>query len=109
MKRRLPRKLKKGFRSSMLKRDTKWKRKATAITRKALEDLTLLFINPPSNRFEPGGIVSEKPVNSKGEYVMGKDEAERLREMIQQPESQTYHATIKHDQLLKSIRRQRNE
>jgi len=114
MKRRLPIKLKKGFRSLLTKRDTKWKRKATYITRKTLEGFTLLLIGPPSNRFRTGGIVYEKPVNGNGEYVNGngeyvmkKDDFERLIEVI--PQSSTFHVTIKHDQLLKSIRKHINE
>lgn len=99
--------MKKGFRSLLTKRDTKWKRKATYITRKTLEGFTLSLIGPPSNRFQTGGIVYEKPVNGNGEYVMKKDDFERLIEVI--PQSSTFHATIKHDQLLKSIRKHINE
>lgn len=102
-KQRTPRKLKKGFRSIFKHRDTKWKRKAMSIVRKGVEGFVLSFIGTEHVEFEPGGIVSDKPVSKTmsktGEYVIGKDEQEWLRALLQQPPRESIYATINLDDM----------
>lgn len=82
MKERIPRKLKKGLRSLLKRRDTKWKRKAENIAQRAIQGVALRFVGSSSVSFEPGGIVSDKPVSNRGEYVVTKDERQRLEETL---------------------------
>ena len=82
MKERIPRKLKKGLHSLLKRRDTKWKRKAENIAQRAIQGVVLSFQNSSSVKFEPGGIVSDKPVSNRGEYVVTKDERKRLEETL---------------------------
>jgi hypothetical protein len=102
---KLPRKLKKGFRSLLKRRETKWKRKARNIARKELEGFALHFIGGHSVGLEPGGIVSNKPINPRGEYVMSKDEAKRLEEMLKQPEPETIHVKINLDDMSMALKK----
>lgn len=82
MKERTPRKLKKGLHSLLKRRDTKWKRKAENIVQQAIQGVALRFASSGSVSFEPGGIVSDKPVSNRGEYVVTKDERQRLEETL---------------------------
>lgn len=82
MKERIPRKLKKGLHSLLKRRDTKWKRKAENIAQRAIQGVALRFAGSGSVSFEPGGIVSGKPVSNRGEYVVTKDERQRLEETL---------------------------
>ena len=82
MKERIPRKLKKGLHSLLKRRDTKWKRKAENIAQRAIQGVALRFAGSGSVSFEPGGIVSDKPVSNRAEYVVTKDERQRLEETL---------------------------
>ena len=97
---KLPRKLKKGVRAMLYKRDTKWKRKAINFTSKTLVGYAFAIdeLSKPLD-FPSGGIVSDKPIDRSGEYVMGKDEQERLRAILQQPIPETHHVTINLDEM----------
>ena len=99
MRPRLPRKIKKGIRIGQ--RKTKWNRKAWNLFMKETKILLQFFSNPSAFLFEPGGIISDKPVSSgQGEYVVSKDEAQRLTEMLKcEPESENLHATISAESL----------
>ena len=56
--------------------------------------------------FEPGGIVSDKPVSNRGEYVVTKDERQRLEEMLRRkPEPETVHVSINLDDLTMAEKR----
>lgn len=105
MKERIPRKLKKGLHSLLYRRDTKWKRKAERIAQRAVQGVAIRFAGSGSVSFEPGGIVSDKPIDRSGEYVMGKDEQERLRAILQQPIPETHHVTINLDDLTMAEKR----
>ncbi len=101
MRQRLPRKIKKGIRIGH--RKTKWNRKAWNLFYKEAKILSQFFSNPSAFLFEPGGIISDKPdkpVSRQGEYVVSKDEAQRLTEMLKcEPESENLHATISAESL----------
>jgi hypothetical protein len=106
MKERIPRKLKKGLHSILKRRDTKWKRKAEHIAQRAIWGFALSFPNRSSVKFEPGGIVSDKPVSNRGEYVVTKDERQRLEEMLRRvPEPETVHVSINLDDLTMAEKR----
>lgn len=105
MKKRIPRKLKKGIRSLLYRGDTKWKRKARNIVQKEVKGFALGFFGNGVQLFEPGGIVSDKPIDRSGEYIMGKDEQERLRAILQQPIPETHHVTINLDDLTMAEKR----
>ncbi len=106
MKERIPRKLKKGLHSLLKRRDTKWKRKAENIAQRAIQGVVLSFPNSSSVKFEPGGIVSDKPVSNRGEYVVTKDERQRLEEMLRRkPEPETVHVSINLDDLTMAEKR----
>ena len=97
---KLPRKLKKGVRAMLYKRDTKWKRKATTLVQKEVKGFAFAIdqLSKPLD-FPSGGIVSDKLIDRSGEYVMGKDEQERLRDILQQPIPETHHVTINLDEM----------
>ena len=100
MKERIPRKLKKGLHSLLYRRDTKWKRKAERIAQRAVQGVAIRFAGSGSVSFEPGGIVSDKPVSNRGEYVVTKDERQRLEEILRRvPEPETVHVSINLDDL----------
>jgi len=100
MKQRIPRKLKKGLHSLLYRRDTKWKRKAERIAQRAVQGVAIRFAGSGSVSFEPGGIVSDKPVSNRGEYVVTKDERQRLEEILRRvPEPETVHVSINLDDL----------
>ena len=106
MKERIPRKLKKGLHSLLKRRDTKWKRKAENIAQRAIWGFALSLPNRSSVKFEPGGIVSDKPVSNRGEYVVTKDERQRLEEMLRRkPEPETVHVSINLDDLTMAEKR----
>ena len=106
MKERTPRKLKKGLHSLLKRRDTKWKRKAENIVQKAIQGVALRFASSGSVSFEPGGIVSDKPVSNRGEYVVTKDERQRLEEILRRvPEPETVHVSINLDDLTMAEKR----
>ena len=106
MKQRIPRKLKKGLHSLLKRRDTKWKRKAENIAQRAIWGFALSFPNRSSVKFEPVGIVSDKPVSNRGEYVVTKDERQRLEEMLRrEPEPETVHVSINLDDLTMAEKR----
>ena len=100
MKERIPRKLKKGLHSLLKRRDTKWKRKAENIAQRAIQGVALRFASSSSVSFEPGGIVSDKPVSNRGEYVVTKDERQRLEEILRrEPDREVVHVSINLDDL----------
>ena len=100
MKERTPRKLKKGLHSLLKRRDTKWKRKAENIVQQAIQGVALRFSSSGSVSFEPGGIVSDKSVSNRGEYVVTKEERQRLEEILRRvPEPETVHVSINLDDL----------
>ena len=105
MKERILRKLKKGLHSLLKRRDTKWKRKAERIAQRAIWGFALSFPNRSSVKFEPGGIVSDKPFKPRGEYVMSKEEAKRLEEMLKQPEPETIHVKINLDDMSEALKK----
>ena len=106
MKERTPRKLKKGLHSLLKRRDTKWKRKAVNIAQKEVKGFALGFFGNGVQLFEPGGIVSDKPVSNRGEYVVTKDERQRLEEMLRRkPEPETVHVSINLDDLTMAEKR----
>ena len=106
MKERIPRKLKKGLHSLLERRDTKWKRKAENIAQRAIQGVVLSFPNSSSVKFEPGGIVSDKPVSNRGEYVVTKDERQRLEEMLRRvPEPETVHVSINLDDMSTALKK----
>ena len=103
---RIPRKLKKGLHSLLKRRDTKWKRKAKSIAQKAVQGIALSFIGRSSVNFEPGGIVSDKPVSKSGEYVVTKDKLQWLEEILRrEPEHETVHVSINLDDLSMATKR----
>ena len=103
---RIPRKLKKGICSLLKRRDTKWKRKAENIAQRAIQGVALSFPNSSSVKFEPGGIVSDKPVSKRGEYVVTNEERQRLEEMLRrEPEHETVHVSINLDDLSLATKR----
>ena len=103
---RIPRKLKKGIHSLLKRRDTKWKRKAENIAQKAIQGFVLKFIGRSSANFEPGGIVSDKPVSKRGEYVVTNEERQRLEEILRrEPEHETVHVSINLDDLSMATKR----
>lgn len=106
MKERIPRKLKKGLHSLLKRRDTKWKRKAENIAQRAIQGVVLGFHIRSSVNFEPGGIVSDKPVSNCGEYVVTKDERQRLEEMLRrEPEPETVHVSINLDDMSTALKK----
>ena len=106
MKERIPRKLKKGLHSLLKRRDTKWKRKAERIAQRAVQGVALRFAGSGSVSFEPGGIVSDKPVSNRGEYVVTKDERQRLEEMLRrEPDREVVHVSINLDDLTMAEKR----
>ena len=103
---RIPRKLKKGICSLLKRRDTKWKRKAENIAQRAIQGVVLSFPNSSSVDFEPGGIVSDKPVSKRGEYVVTNEERQWLEEMLRrEPEHETVHVSINLDDLSMATKR----
>lgn len=108
MKKRFPRKLKKGMRTFLRRRDTKWKRKAKNIAQQALQVFFLSFHNSSSVKFEAwrhrGGIVSDKPVSNRGEYVVTKDERQGLEEMLRR-ERETVHVSISLDDITTALKK----
>lgn len=110
MKERIPRKLKKGLHSLLKRRDTKWKRKAENIAQRAIQGVVLSFAVPIPNsssvKFEPGGIVSDKPVSNRGEYVVTKDERQRLEEMLRrEPDRESVHVSINLDDMSMALKK----
>ena len=106
MKERIPRKLKRGLYSLLKRRDTKWKRKAEHIAQRVIQGIVLSFPNRSSVKFEPGGIVSNKSVSNRGEYVVTKDERQRLEEILRRvPEPETVHVSINLDDLTMAEKR----
>ena len=106
MKERIPRKLKKGLHSLLKRRDTKWKRKAENIAQRAIWGFALSFPNRSSVKFEPGGIVSDKPVSNRGEYVVTKDERQRLEEMLRrEPDRESVHVSINLDDMSTALKK----
>lgn len=106
MKERIPRKLKKGLHSLLKRRDTKWKRKAENIAQRAIQGVVLSFPNSSSVKFEPGGIVSDKPASNRGEYVVTEDERQRLEEMLRrEPEPETVHVSINLDDMSTALKK----
>ena len=100
MKERIPRKLKKGLHSLLKRRDTKWKRKAERIAQRAVQGVALRFAGSGSVSFEPGGIVSDKPVSNRGEYVVTNEQRQRLEEMLRrEPDREVVHVSINLDDL----------
>jgi hypothetical protein len=50
--------------------------------------------------FEPGGIVSDKPVSNRGEYVVTNEQRQRLEEMLRrEPDREVVHVSINIDDL----------
>jgi hypothetical protein len=106
MKERIPRKLKKGLHSLLKRRDTKWKRKAENIAQRAIWGFALSFPNRSSVKFEPGGIVSDKPVSNRGEYVVTNEKRQRLEEMLRrEPDREVVHVSINLDDLTMAEKR----
>ena len=106
MKERIPRKLKKGLRSLLFRRETKWKRKARNIVQKEVKGFALGFYGNGVQLFEPGGIVSDKPVSNRGEYVVTKDERQRLEAMLKrEPDREVVHVSINLDDLTMAEKR----
>lgn len=106
MKQRIPRKLKKGLRSLLYRRETKWKRKARNFIQKTVKGFALGFFGNGVQLFEPGGIVSDKPVSNRGEYVVTKDERQRLEEMLRrEPEPETEHVSINLDDMSTALKK----
>lgn len=106
MKERIPRKLKKGLHSLLKRRDTKWKRKAENIAQRAIWGFALSFPNRSSVKFEPGGIVSDKPVSNRGEYVVTNEQRQRLEEMLRrEPDREVVHVSINLDDLTMAEKR----
>ena len=106
MKQRIPRKLKKGIRSLLYQGDTKWKRKARNNIQKEVKGFALGFVGNGVQLFEPGGIVSDKPVNNRGEYVVTKDERQRLEAMLKrEPDREVVHVSINLDDLTMAEKR----
>lgn len=103
---RIPRKLKKGLHSLLKRRDTKWKRKAMSIAQKAVKGFALSFFGNGVQLFEPGGIVSDKPVSKCGEYVMTNEQRQRLEEMLRrEPDREAVHVSINLDDLSMATKR----
>ena len=106
MKERIPRKLKKGLHSLLKRRDTKWKRKAEKIAQRAVQGVALRFPGSGSVSFEPGGIVSDKPVSNRGEYVVTNEQRQRLEEMLRrEPDREVVHVSINLDDLTMAEKR----
>jgi hypothetical protein len=106
MKKRIPRKLKKGIRSLLYQGDTKWKRKARNNIQKDVKGFALGFVGNGVQLFEPGGIVSDKPVSNRGEYVVTNEQRQRLEEMLRrEPEPETVHISINLDDLTMAEKR----
>ena len=106
MKERIPRTLKKGLHSLLKRRDTTWKRKADNIAQRDIWGFALSFPNRSSVKSEPGGIVSDKPVSNRGEYVVTKDERQRLEEMLRrEPEPETVHVSINLDDMSTALKK----
>ena len=106
MKQRIPRKLKKGLRSLLYRCDTKWKRKVRNIVQKEVKGFALGFYGNSVQLFEPGGIVSDKPVSNRGEYVVTKDERQRLEAMMKsEPDPEVVHVSINLDDLTMAEKR----
>ena len=104
MKQRIPRKLKKGSRSLLYSGDTKWKRKARNIVQKEVKGFALGFFGNGVQLFEPGGIVSDKPVSNRGEYVVTKNERQRLEETLRRGPV-TVHASINLDDMSTALKK----
>jgi len=106
MKQRIPRKLKKGLHSLLYRRDTKWKRKARNITQKEVKGFVLGFFGNGVQLFEPGGIVSDKPVSNRGEYVVTNEQRQRLEAMLKsEPDREVVHVSINLDDLTMAEKR----
>jgi hypothetical protein len=100
MKQRIPRKLKKGARTLLYRGDTKWKRKASNLIQKEVKGFALGFVGNGVQLFEPGGIVSDKPVSNRGEYVVTNEQRQRLEEMLRrEPDREVVHVSINLDDL----------
>ena len=104
MKERIPRKLKKGLRSLLKRRDTKWKRKARNITQKEVKGFVLGFFGNGVQLFEPGGIISDKPVSNRGEYVVTNEERQRLEAMLKS-EPEPVHVSINLDDMSTALKK----
>lgn len=104
MKERIPRKLKKGIRSLLYRRETKWKRKARNIVQKEVKGFALGFFGNGVQLFEPGGIVSDKTVSNRGEYVVTKDERQRLEETLRRGPV-TVRASINLDEMSTALKK----
>ena len=103
---RIPRKLKKGLHSLLKRRDTKWKRKAENIAQRAIQGVAIRFAGSGSVSFEPCGIVSDKRVSNRGEYVVTNEQRQRLEEMLRrEPEHETVHVSINLDDLSMATKR----
>ena len=106
MKERIPRKLKKGLHSLLYRRDTKWKRKARNIVQKEVKGFALGFFGNGVQLFEPGGIVSDKPVSNRGEYVVTNEQRQRLEAMLKsEPDREVVHVSINLDDLTMAEKR----
>ena len=106
MKERIPRKLKKSLRSLLKRRDTKWKRKAERIEQRAIQGFMLSFFNSISVKAEPGGIVSDKPRSKRGEYIVTKDERQRLEKMLRrEPDRESVHVSINLDDMSTALKK----
>ena len=106
MKQRIPRKLKKGLRSLLFRRETKWKRKARNIVQKEVKGFALGFFGNGVQLFEPGGIVSDKPVSNRGEYVVTNEQRQRLEAMLKsEPDREVVHVSINLDDLTMAEKR----
>ena len=100
MKERIPRKLKKGLHSLLYRRDTKWKSKAKRIAQRAVQGVALRFAGSGSVSFEPGGIVSDKPVSNRAEYVVTNEQRQRLEAMLKsEPDREVVHVSINLDEM----------
>jgi hypothetical protein len=106
MKERIPRKLKKGARSLLYHGDTKWKRKASNLIQKEVKGFALGFVGNGVQLFEPGGIVSDKPVSNRGEYVVTNEQRQRLEAMLKsEPDQEVVHVSINLDDLTMAEKR----
>jgi hypothetical protein len=55
---------------------------------------------------EPGGIVSDKPVSNRGEYVVTNEQRQRLEAMLRRvPEPEAVHVSINLDDLTMAEKR----
>ena len=72
----------------------------------AVQGFVLNFFGRSSSHFEPGGIVSDKPVSKSGEYVVTGEERQRIEEMLRrEPEHENVHVSINLDDLSMATKR----